>query len=232
MIQSTGGVKTSVELASVPITREGLLTLQKRKSLALAVLDLLNRDLEVLVKEFFRLIKEVEDARWRLYENRRETYRHYAEAGMVLGTRRVRQLALTIVEEDVLKVKVKEKRMVGIRLLNVLIPSVEPIEKPTALLNYNLLDTSAVVEDMVTRVRDSLGIIVRVIEAEAALDAIAQAMGITKRRINIIQYRIIPSIDRMIRYIESILEERAREDAIRIRILQRKRKVRSAATAS
>lgn len=184
------------------------------------------------MKEFFRLIKEVEDARWRLYENLRETYRHYAEAGMVLGTRRVRQLALTTVEEDVLKVKVKEKRMVGIRLLNVLIPSVEPIEKPTALLNYNLLDTSAVVEDMVTRVRDSLGIIVRVIEAEAALDAIAQAMGITKRRINIIQYRIIPSIDRMIRYIESILEERAREDAIRIRILQRKRKVRSVATAS
>jgi len=184
------------------------------------------------VKEFFRLIKEVEAARWRLYENLRETYRRYAEAEMVLGARRVRLLALTNVEEDVLKIKVREKRMVGVRLLNVLIPSVESVEKPTALLNYNLLDTSAVVEDMVNQVRESLRIIVRVIEAEATLDAIAQAMGITKRRINIIQYRIIPSIDRMIRYIESILEERAREDAIRIRILQRKRKVRSAVTAS
>ncbi|MEM1569934.1 MAG: V-type ATP synthase subunit D [Candidatus Bathyarchaeia archaeon] len=214
------------------MTREGLLTLHRRKSLALAVLDLLNRDLEVLVKEFFRLIKEVEAARWRLYENLRETYRRYAEAEMVLGARRVRLLALTNVEEDVLKIKVREKRMVGVRLLNVLIPSVESVEKPTALLNYNLLDTSAVVEDMVNQVRESLRIIVRVIEAEATLDAIAQAMGITKRRINIIQYRIIPSIDRMIRYIESILEERAREDAIRIRILQRKRKVRSAVTAS
>lgn len=193
---------------------------------------MLNRDLEVLVKEFFRLIKEVEAARWRLYENLRETYRRYAEAEMVLGSRRLRLLALTDVEEDLLKIKVKEKRMVGVRLLNVLIPSIEYIEKPTASLNYNLLDTSAVVEDVVVKIRESLKIIVNVVEAEATLDAIAQAMGITKRRINIIQYRIIPSIDRMIRYIESILEERAREDAIRIRILQRKRKIRSAVTPS
>jgi len=221
----------ATELTAVPITREGLLKLQKRKTLALAILDLLQKDLDVLVKGFFRLVEKAEEARSRFYEALREAYEVYAEAKMVLGTRRFEQLTLEAVE-NMLSVDVKEERMAGVRLLNVLIPSMRLVERRIRSPVYDVLDTSVRLDDAVAMAREALKALVELAEAEAAMSIVVQAMQVTRKRINMIQYRFIPDIDRTMRYIESILEERAREDTTRLRVLQRKRKMRSAARAS
>jgi len=44
---------------------------------------------------------------------------------------------------------------------------------------------------------------------------------------NRLQFKILPELDATIRYIELILEETERQDAIRVRVLQRKRKERA-----
>lgn len=218
---------STTELTAVPITREGLLKLQKRRILALAIIDLLSRDLDTLVKMFLQLVKDAENLRNSLYESLRDVYELCSEVKMAIGSRRFEQLLLEVVE-DAYNIEVSERRLVGVRLINVSIPSIKLIEKHTALPVYNLLDTSAKLDDAISKMREILRIMVKLAETEASINAIAQAMQITRKKINMIQYRFIPSIDRTIRYIESILEERAREDAIRIRILQKKRKVRSA----
>jgi vacuolar-type H+-ATPase subunit D/Vma8 len=52
-------------------------------------------------------------------------------------------------------------------------------------------------------------------------------MALKRRQINRIRFKIIPQIDVTIRYVELILEEIERQDAIRVRVLQRKRKERA-----
>lgn len=218
---------STTELTAVPITREGLLKLQKRRVLALAIIDLLSRDLDTLVKMFLQLVKDAENLRNSLYESLRDVYELCSETKMAIGSRRFEQLLLEEVG-DFYDIEVSERRLVGVRLINVSIPSIKLIEKHAASPVYNLLDTSVKLDDAISRMREILRILVKLAETEASINAIAQAMQITRKKINMIQYRFIPSIDRTIRYIESILEERAREDAIRIRILQKKRKARSA----
>ncbi|MCS7113034.1 MAG: V-type ATP synthase subunit D [Nitrososphaerota archaeon] len=214
---------SATELTAVPITREGLLKLQKRKTLALAIIDLLSRDLDTLVKMFLQLIKDIEKLRNDLYETLHDAYESCSEAKMIIGTRRFEQLILEDVE-DVFDVEVGEKRLAGVRLINVSIPYLNLIEKNTIQTTYNILDTSAKLDEAISRMRKTLKMLVKLAEAEATINTVARAMQITRKKINMIQYRFIPDIDRTMRYIESILEERAREDTIRIRILQKKRK--------
>jgi vacuolar-type H+-ATPase subunit D/Vma8 len=52
-------------------------------------------------------------------------------------------------------------------------------------------------------------------------------IALKRRQINRIRFKIIPQLDATIRYVELILEEIERQDAIRVRVLQRKRKERA-----
>lgn len=220
----------ATELTAVPITREGLLKLQKRKTLALAILDLLQRDLDALVKRFFSLVNEADRVRDELYDHLAESYGLFSEAKVVVGSRRLWELSQSR-PMAALNVRVGEERMLGVRLISVPIISMEPIESGRLAEQYNLFDTSAVLDEAVFKAREALKLMVKLAEVEASIDNVARAMQTTRRRINVIQYRFIPDIERMMKYIESILEERAREDAVRLRILQKKRKVRAGARA-
>ncbi|MBS7610632.1 V-type ATP synthase subunit D [Candidatus Bathyarchaeota archaeon] len=213
----------TVELTAVPITREGLLKLRKRRTLALAILDLLQRDLDTLVKRFFSLVNEADRVRGELYDSLSEAYKLLSEAKAVLGSKRLKELSLSEFK-TVFDVKVKEERMLGVRLISVWMPSMELAEVGSPAGQYDIFDTSAVLDEAVLKARDALRLIVKLAEINASIDGVVRAMQTTRRRINLIQYRFIPQIDNMMKYIESILEERAREDAVRLRILQGKRK--------
>ncbi len=219
----------AVELAAVPITREGLLKLRKRRTLALTIVDLLQRDLDVLVKRFFSLVDEVEKTRNELYDYLSESYRALSKAKIALGSIKFRELGFSRVP-TVFNFKIREERLLGVRLINVAIPVFKLVESGN-LNSYNVLDTSVALDDAVLKVRGVVELIVKLAEVEASIDNVARAMQITRKRINIIQYRFIPEIDKMIKRIEFILEERAREDAVRMRILQKKRKAKAEAKA-
>ena len=61
--------------------------------------------------------------------------------------------------------------------------------------------------------------------------AILEMIALKRRQINRIRFKIIPQLDATIRYVELILEEIERQDAIRVRVLQRKRKERAEKSA-
>ena len=52
-------------------------------------------------------------------------------------------------------------------------------------------------------------------------------IAVKKMQMNRLQFKILPELDATIRYIKLILEETERQDAIRVRVLQRKRKERA-----
>jgi H(+)-transporting ATP synthase subunit D len=96
----------------------------------------------------------------------------------------------------------------------------------TSGLRYSLLETSASLDEGVQALKRAMGFIVKLAEMEACIRELLDWISLRKRQINRIQYQAIPEIDATIRYIELILEETERQDAIRIRVLQSKRKER------
>ena len=92
---------------------------------------------------------------------------------------------------------------------------------------FSIVDTSANIDETCLRTWDALSNIIKLAEAEASIREYLEVISIKKRQVNRLQYKVLPELDTQIRYVEAILEEIERQDAIRVRVLQRKRKERT-----
>ena len=93
---------------------------------------------------------------------------------------------------------------------------------------FSISETPAKLDESALKIKAALSHIVKLAETEASMRGILDVMSTKRRQMNRIQYKILPLLDAAIRYIELILEETERQDAIRVRVLQSKRKERSA----
>ncbi len=69
--------------------------------------------------------------------------------------------------------------------------------------------------------------VVELASLTAAIRELLEVISLKRRQINRIQFKTIPQFDKTIEYIEIMLEEIEQQDAIRVRVLQRKRKERT-----
>lgn len=213
----------SVELAGIHPTRIELVRLRRRKALAEGIVDILKKDLDALTASLFELAQTVPQMRNEIREALKEGYTLFVEAEMIAGSRKIEEISLVArpIEMDI---------QVGSRsgVLGISLPTFELAKGTTsAEPRYNLLDSPVKLDESSVKVREALVQIVRLAEAEGSMNEILEVMSIKRRQINRLQYKVLPQLDAAIRYIELILEETERQDAIRVRVLQRKRKQRA-----
>lgn len=214
----------SFELAGIHPTRIELVRLRRRKALAEGIVDILKKDLDALTASLFDLAKTIPLMRSKVREALKEAYDSIVEAEMVAGINKVRETAVVAKPMDF-------NIQVGSRpgVLGIELPALQLTEGAISSneLRYNPLDTPARLDVSTTKVKEALTDIMKLAEAEASLKEILDVMSVKRRQINRLQYKVLPQLDAAIRYIELILEEAERQDAIRVRVLQRKRKERA-----
>ena len=214
----------SVELASVHPTRLELLRLKRRKSMAEGIVDILKKDLDALTLKLFELVRKISPLREVAYGTLKEAYNLFVESEMISGSRKIEEVSLSAQPIDF---RVKEGKQKGV--IGILFPTLQLSEglrdpKP----RFNLLDTPVKLDKSVSKIKAALYDIVKLVEIEASIRTLLEIMAVKKRQMNRIQFKILPQLDAAIRYIELILEETERQDSIRVRVLQRKRKERAA----
>lgn len=213
----------SVELAGIHPTRIELVRLRRRKALAEGIVDILKKDLDALTASLFELAQTIPSLRGTVRESLSEAYELFVEAEMIAGSGKIREISL-VAEPIGIDIQVGAKSGV----LGIQLPTLQLIEEKTgAGPRYNPLDTPATLDLSTLRVKDALVHIVKLGETEASIKEILEVMSVKRRQINRLQYKVLPQLDAAIRYIELILEEAERQDAIRVRVLQRKRKERA-----
>jgi len=89
--------------------------------------------------------------------------------------------------------------------------------KPLSTFPYNPYDTSIKLDEATLRMAEAIKAIAELSSAEAAVKKLAEAIASTKRRVNSLEYVIIPRMLATIRYIEMHLEEAEREDFFRLK---------------
>ena len=89
------------------------------------------------------------------------------------------------------------------------------------------MDTPPSLDDSSSNISDALHEVVKLAEIIESVKTLLDVIATKKRQMNRLQFKILPELEATIRYIELILEETERQDAIRVRVLQRKRKERS-----
>jgi len=213
----------SIELASVHPTRLELLRLRRRKSMAEGIVDILKKDLDALTLKLFELVKKFPPLRETMHKTLKEAYNLFVGAEMISGSRKIEGVSLSAQSIDF---RVKEGKQKGV--LGILFPTLQLSEGHRVLgPRFNLLDTPANLDKSASKIKIALYDIVKLAEIEASVRTLLEIMAIKKRQMNRIQFKILPQLDAAIRYIELILEETERQDSIRVRVLQRKRKERA-----
>jgi V/A-type H+/Na+-transporting ATPase subunit D len=216
----------SAERVEVHPTRLELLRLKRRKALAEGIADILQKDLEVLIASLIEHRQRAQALRTQLYENLTDAYSLFAEAEMISGSTKVKETALFTPHVD-LSVEVNQTSgVLGIQLPSFQIRSESVTLKP----RFNPLDTPIQMEEAAAKTEEALNSIVKLAELTAAIRELLELIALKRRQINRIRFKIVPQLDATIRYVELILEEIERQDAIRVRVLQRKRKERNVAT--
>lgn len=213
----------AAELASVHPTRLELLRLKHRKSMAEGIVDILKKELDALTLTLFELVKKITPLRDQMYATLREAYNLFVEAEMISGSKRIEEASLVTQPLDY---KISEEEKKGV--LGLLFPVFQLVEDTRISgPRFNPLDTPASLDESSSKVKDALHDAVKLAEIQESVKILLEVIATKKRQMNRIQFKILPELDATIRYIELILEETERQDAIRVRVLQRKRKERA-----
>ena len=212
------------EKLDVHPTRLELLRLKRRKTLAEGIADILQKDLETLIVALIEHAQRVQTIRTSLQESLSAAYSLFIESEMISGTMKVSEIALSAEPIDF---TVGVNTTTGV--LGIKFPTFQLAKKETGTTKprFNPSDTPIQLDESASKSAEALKFIVSLAELTAVIREMLEIIALKRRQINRIRFKIMPQIDATIRYVELILEEIERQDAIRVRVLQRKRKERA-----
>jgi V/A-type H+-transporting ATPase subunit D len=206
-------------IAGVHPTRMELLTLRKRRKIAERGRDLLREKLDALMIEFFQFVREIAALRTKAQNVLAQAYDNFVEAQMAMGYTKLQQTSIGV--EDRFTIETKTRNVIGVT-----IPYIQVNVKPLSGFPYNVYDTSIRLDEATLKMTDAIKAIAELSSAEGAVKKLAEAIAATKRRVNSLEFVVIPRMLGTIRYIEMHLEEAEREDFFRLkRIKSRMAKV-------
>jgi V/A-type H+-transporting ATPase subunit D len=197
-------------IAGIHPTRMELLTLRKRRKIAERGRDLLREKLDALMIEFFQFVREISNLRAKAQTQLAKAYDDFVDTQMAMGYAKLKQTSIGV--EDRFSVDPKSRNVIG-----VIVPYLQVGVKPLDGFPYNPYDTSIKLDVATISMAEAIKLIAELSSAEAALMKLAQAIAATKRRVNSLEYIVIPRMVGTIRYIEMHLEEAEREDFFRLK---------------
>ena len=197
-------------IAGVHPTRMELLTLRKRRKIAERGRDLLREKLDALMMEFFQFVREINTLRAKAQDLLAEAYESFVEAQMAMGYMKLEQTSVGV--DDRFSIESKTRNIIGVT-----IPYIQVNVKTLTTFPYSIYDTSITLDEATLKMADAIKAIAELSSAEAAVKKLAEAIAATKRRVNSLEYVIIPRMLSTIRYIEMHLEEAEREDFFRLK---------------
>ena len=208
-------------------TRRELLRLKKRKSLAEGIADILQKDLETLIITLIEFRKKAHMSRDQLYEKMDHAYSSFFEAEMKTGSIATKEISMSAppIEFDI--ETSTTKGVLGLPFSIFKLVKEDTLESKS---RFDISETPVQLEEAASSIGEAINFIVKLAELTATIREILELISIKRRQINRIRFKIIPQLDATIRYVELILEEIERQDSIRVRVLQRKRKQRSVKT--
>ncbi|MEM2215378.1 MAG: V-type ATP synthase subunit D [Nitrososphaerota archaeon] len=200
-------------------TKLELIKIRRSLSVARNVHRILEDKRDVLINKLNEMIERAEKARMELYTPLREAYNSVSRAYMSMGISSLDAIASTVPETTNLEVGLKT-------ILGVKIPTINArfTEPP---LTYGFKDTTAHLDDASKNFRKLIPKICEAAEIENTIFRLAEELKKTQRLLNALEHVVIPRYEEAIKFISMTLEEREREEFIKLkhvkRILERRK---------
>ncbi|HDH87653.1 MAG TPA: V-type ATP synthase subunit D [Desulfobacteraceae bacterium] len=199
-------------LQNVKPTRMELLKLRRRVKLADKGHRLLKEKRDALISEFMIVIKEYKDARKRVEENLKVAFYNLLMAEVLLGSRDLEQISGITLRD--INLDFMTKNIMGV---SVPVMKVDNLIRRVHERGYGFLSTNAKLDDAARNFEESIGSIVKLAEVEESVRRISEEVEKTKRRVNALEYIVIPRLKATIKHIEMRMEEIERESFLRLK---------------
>jgi len=188
------------------------LKLKRRVKLADKGHRLLKEKRDALISEFMVVIKEYREARKKVEENLKIAFYNLLMAHVLLGSRDIEQISAITLRD--IGLDFTTKNIMGV---SVPVMKIDDLVRRINERGYGLLSTNAKLDDAAKNFEESLLVIVRLAEVEESVRRIAQEVEKTKRRVNALEYIVIPRLKATIKHIEMRMEEIERESFLRLK---------------
>ena len=198
-------------------TRSVLLDLKRRIKLSQSGHKILKMKRDGLIIEFFEVMEKARQMRAGVATDFEVAMKKITIARAIDGEVNVRSAAYALNKYPTVKLSSKS-------IMGMMVPKVEADSIHTDILNkgYGVLDTSAYVEEAAASFEKLLETLIRAAEVETTMKKLLDEIEKTKRRVNALEFKIIPDLKESERFVKFSLEEMERENTTRLKHIKKK----------
>ena len=197
-------------------TRSELLKIKKQIKLAKSGYSLLKKKRDGLILEFFEILKKAKTLRQELVEEYKIANEKINIARTLEGDLKVKSVAMAI--KDVPDIKLMTKNIMGVR-----VPKIEAkeIKKEFMQRGYGFYNSSAI-DEAAHSFEKVVEKIILAAEVETSMRKLLNEIERTKRRVNALEFVVMPKLDKIRSFIQLRLEEMERENTFRMKRIKAK----------
>lgn len=193
-------------------TRMELTRIKKRLVTAVRGHKLLKDKRDEMVRQFITLVRENAALRVEVENDLKGALGNFALARAVMDPVAVEEAVLYPARKIAIRTEFKN-------ILSVHVPHIEIDEsqkKDEVILSYGFAETSAQLDDAISVMAGVLPKLLKLAEIEKSCDLLADEIEKTRRRVNALEYVMIPQFEATIRQISMKLEENERGSTTRL----------------
>jgi len=199
-------------LRDIKPTRSELINLKRKIQLSERGYKILKMKRDGLILEFFKVLAEAKDSHGDLLEKYRHAAGMMALANTVEGAIGVKSAAFSV--KEVPQISLKSKNIMG-----VIVPEISSSKVKKSLVDrgYGVLGTSPVIDETATAFEDLVESIIESAEIETTMKRLLDEIEGTKRRVNALEFKVIPELNAARDFIKMRLDEMEREELFRLK---------------
>jgi V/A-type H+-transporting ATPase subunit D len=193
-------------------TRSELIGLKRKIILSEKGYTILKMKRDGLILEFFNVLDRAKTTREDLQDKYRKAARMSDLANTVEGSISLKAAAFSVKETP--SITLSPKNVMG-----VVVPRIEASKVRKGLFDrgYGLLATSSVTDETATAYEELVDAIIKSAEIETTMKRLLDEIESTKRRVNALEFKVIPELTAARDFIKMRLDEMEREELFRLK---------------
>ena len=193
-------------------TRSQLLLVRRTKRMAERGHRLLKLKRDALIVEFFRVLDRAKKMRSNLVEKYRIAEQRIAIARAVEGVIGVKSAAYALLTKPTLELRTRN-------VMGIVVPRIEAqkVRKNVQDRGYGIIQTSARIDEAAEAYEDLVENVITAAEIETTMRRLIEEIEKVKRRVNALEYRVIPELKSTEAWIRQRLDEMERDNFMRLK---------------
>ncbi len=192
-------------------TRSELLKVKKQVKLAQSGYSLLKKKRDGLILEFFEILKKAKTLRQELVEQYKIAFKKINIARTLEGDLKIKSTALAV--KEIPDITLRTRNIMGVK-----VPRVEHSEIKKAFMGRGYgTYTSAAIDEAAASYEKVVEKILLAAEVETSMRKLLNEIEKTKRRVNALEFVVMPRLNKVKAFIQLRLEEMERENIFRMK---------------